>query len=220
MGSKFKTTKEFDDFCKSVERDSLLFDVNKIVEEAKVKEEDSKYDMPDPIKIIDNDVSFEDKEKRIPFIIELIDVETTKTIIKYESLISYSNFSETCGYDDKEICIQEKEEFVNDIIKDFNFDNTNLDDFNLYLAKLKFVPKEKRKGKEDWKYIPGYFYCLITDGELLVLSDAWNLADASEIVSLANIHDLKFDLLDWGNVYQEAKKYMLETGYICSILDK
>ena len=45
MGSKFKTTKEFDDFCKSVERDSLLFDVNKIVNEAKEKAEESKYDI-------------------------------------------------------------------------------------------------------------------------------------------------------------------------------
>jgi hypothetical protein len=61
---------------------------------------------------------------------------------------------------------------------------------------------------------------LICDGELIVLSDAWNLADANEIVTSANIHDIKFDLLDWDNVYQEAKKHMLETGYITSILDK
>ena len=216
MGSKFKTTKEFDDFCRSVERDSLLFDVNKIVNEAKEKAEESKYDI-EPIKIIDDEVSFEDKEKRIPFKIEIVDITNSSTLDSYVSLVDYNSYSETRSETDEYI-VQPKEGFISDIANDFDINKTELDCFNIYLSKIKFTSLEE--SKENKKYITEYYYCLVYDGELIVLSDAWNLAEANEIVISANIHDIKFDSLDWNNVYQEAKKHMLETGYITSIIDK
>ena len=217
MGNKFKTTKEFDDFCKSVKRDSLLFDVNKIVNEAKEKAEESKYDI-EPIDIIDDEVSFEDKEKRIPFKIEIVDITNSSTLASYVSLVDYNNYYETHWDGTDEYVVQPKNGFINDIANGFNINKIKLDYFNIYLTKIKFTSLEE--SKENKKYITEYYYCLICDGELIVLSDAWNLADANEIVISANIHDIKFDLLDWNNVYQEAKKHMLETGYITSILDK
>lgn len=216
MGTKFKTTKEFDDFCRSVERDSLLFDINKIVDEAKEKAEESKYDI-EPIDIVDDEVSFEDKEKRIPFKIEIVDITNSSTLASYISLVDYNSYSETRS-ETGEYIVQPKDGFISDIANDFNINKTELDYFNIYLSKIKFTSLEE--SKENKKYIAEYYYCLVCDGELIVLSDAWNLADANEIVISANIHDIKFDLLDWNNVYQEAKKHMLKTGYISSILDK